>query len=184
VFQKCHESHYWGEERPSLSYYDLLYQGREVYSQQACPSTVSSTTKPTWTKLGPLRRDAVAQSSDSSFYDSETYIHDKCSHKTDIRELPYIVWRERNQQDATNQMFIIKRLSQHVSGIIMSIIRRKVPCTTAYGVVHWLCRLVGCGCVELRRKHCALCEGYCSTGRHLVGFSLFTLPPWRKVTGT
>ena len=33
-------------------------------------------------------------------------------------------WRERNQQDATNLMFIIKLLSQHVSGIIMSIIRR------------------------------------------------------------
>ena len=29
------------------------------------------------------------------------------------------MWRERNQQDATSQMFIIKRLSQHVSGIIM-----------------------------------------------------------------
>ena len=33
------------------------------------------------------------------------------------------VKRERNQQDATNLMFIIK-LSQHVSGIIMPIIRR------------------------------------------------------------
>ena len=30
-------------------------------------------------------------------------------------------WIERNQQDATNLMFIIK-LSQHVSGIIMPII--------------------------------------------------------------
>ena len=28
-------------------------------------------------------------------------------------------WRERNQQDATNPMFIIKLLSQHVSGITM-----------------------------------------------------------------
>jgi len=30
--------------------------------------------------------------------------------------------RERNQQDATNLMFIIKLLSQHVSGIIIIII--------------------------------------------------------------
>ena len=33
-------------------------------------------------------------------------------------------WRERDQQDATNLMFIIKLLSQHVSGIIKPIIRR------------------------------------------------------------
>jgi len=45
---------------------------------------------------------------------------------------------ERNQQDATNLMFIMKLLSQHVSGIIMPIIRRTRPCTTAYGVPHWL----------------------------------------------
>jgi len=32
-------------------------------------------------------------------------------------------------------MFIIKRLSQHVLGIIMTIIRRTRPCTTAYGVL-------------------------------------------------
>ena len=48
------------------------------------------------------------------------------------------VKREKNQQDATNLMFIIKLLSQHVSGIIMSIIRRKRVCTAAYGVLHWL----------------------------------------------
>ena len=34
------------------------------------------------------------------------------------------VKRERDQQDATSLMFIIKLLSQHVSGIIMPIIRR------------------------------------------------------------
>jgi hypothetical protein len=45
--------------------------------------------------------------------------------------------RERNQQDATNLMFIIKLLSQHVSGIIMPIIRRRRVCTFAYGVLHW-----------------------------------------------
>ena len=32
-------------------------------------------------------------------------------------------------------MFIIK-LSQHVSGIIMPIIRRTIVCTPAYGVLH------------------------------------------------
>ena len=47
-------------------------------------------------------------------------------------------WRERNQQYAINLMFIIKLLSQHVSGIIMPIIRRTRVCTAAYGVLHWL----------------------------------------------
>ena len=71
---------------------------------------------------------------------------------------PYIMnigWRERNQLDATNLMFIIKLLSQHVSGIIMPIIMRTVPCTTAYGVLHWLCWLWFCGAGS--------CERYCST---------------------
>ena len=36
-------------------------------------------------------------------------------------------------------------LSQHVSGTIMPIIRRTRPCTTAYGVQHWLCWLWLCG---------------------------------------
>ena len=49
------------------------------------------------------------------------------------------VKREKNQQDATNLMFIIKLLSQHVSGIIMPIIRRKRVCTATYGVLDWLC---------------------------------------------
>jgi len=49
-----------------------------------------------------------------------------------------------NQQDATNPMFIIKLLFQHVSGIIMPIIRRTRPCITAYGVLHWLCWLWLC----------------------------------------
>ena len=35
-------------------------------------------------------------------------------------------WRERNQQDATNLMFIVKRISQHVSGIIMPIFRMDI----------------------------------------------------------
>jgi len=61
-------------------------------------------------------------------------------------------WREINQQYATNPMFIIKLTSQHVSSIIMPIIRRTRPCITAYGVLHWLC------CLWL----CELCEGYCS----------------------
>jgi len=34
-------------------------------------------------------------------------------------------------------MFIIKLLSQHISGIIMPIIRRSRVCTAAYGVLHW-----------------------------------------------
>jgi hypothetical protein len=43
-------------------------------------------------------------------------------------------WRE-NQQDASNQMFILKYLSQHVSGIIIPIFRRTRLCTTAYAVI-------------------------------------------------
>jgi hypothetical protein len=50
-----------------------------------------------------------------------------------------------NQQDATNSMFNIKLLSQHVSGIIMPIIRRVRPCPTACGVPHWVCWLWSCG---------------------------------------
>ena len=56
-----------------------------------------------------------------------------------------IGWRERNQQDATNLMFITKLLSRHVSGIIMPIIRRTSVCTAAYGVLHWLWSLWLCG---------------------------------------
>jgi len=48
-------------------------------------------------------------------------------------------------------MFIIKLLSQHVSGIIMPIIRRIRPCPTACGV---LPGCVGCGLVDLRREPC------------------------------
>ena len=41
------------------------------------------------------------------------------------------VKREKTQQDATNLIFIMKLLSQHVSGIIMPIIRRTSVCTAA-----------------------------------------------------
>ena len=46
-------------------------------------------------------------------------------------------WRERNQHDATNLVFIIKLLSQHVWGIIMPIFRRTRLNITAYGVLHY-----------------------------------------------
>ena len=49
--------------------------------------------------------------------------------------------KRENQQDATNLMFIIKLMSQHVLGIIMLIIRRIRLCPTACGVLHWLCWL-------------------------------------------
>ena len=52
---------------------------------------------------------------------------------------------ERNQQDATNLVFIIKLLFQHVSGIIMPIFRRARLFITAYDVLHWLCWLWLCG---------------------------------------
>jgi len=42
--------------------------------------------------------------------------------------------KRENQQDTTNSMFIIKLLSQQVSGIIMPIIRRTRPCHTASSV--------------------------------------------------
>ena len=63
-------------------------------------------------------------------------------------------WREINQQDAAKPMFIIKLLSQHVSGIIMPIVRRTRSCITAYGVL--LSVIVWSWVVT-----CALCEGYC-----------------------
>ena len=44
-----------------------------------------------------------------------------------------------------NLMFIIDHLAQHVSGIIMPIVRRTRLCTTTYGVQHWLCWLWSCG---------------------------------------
>ena len=47
-------------------------------------------------------------------------------------------WRERNQQDATYLVFIIKLLSQHVSGIIMPIFRRTRLCTTCTHPTHHL----------------------------------------------
>ena len=50
--------------------------------------------------------------------------------------------KRENQQDAANSMFITKFLSQHVSGIIMPIIRRIRPCPTACGV---LPGCLGCG---------------------------------------
>jgi len=49
-----------------------------------------------------------------------------------------------------------KFLSQHVSGIIMPIIRRIRLCPTACGVLPGA--VVGCGLVDLRRELCALCE--------------------------
>jgi len=64
------------------------------------------------------------------------------------------VKREKST-DATNLMFIIKLLSQHVSGIIMPIIRRTRP-VLLHMVFCTVC--AGCGCVELGRKLCALCE--------------------------
>ena len=59
-------------------------------------------------------------------------------------------WREWNQQDATNLMFIIILLSQHVCGIITPIIRRTRVCTAS----------------------CVHCESYCSTTAVLVYFGL------------
>ena len=63
-------------------------------------------------------------------------------------------WREReNEQDATNLIFMFQLLSKHVSGIIMPIIRRTIPCMTAYGVPHWWWWVASLNieaCVDLR----------------------------------
>ena len=45
-------------------------------------------------------------------------------------------WERENQQDATIRC-LLSTLSQHVSGIIMHIIRRIRPCVTACGVLRW-----------------------------------------------
>ena len=42
-------------------------------------------------------------------------------------------------------MFIIRLLSQHFSGIIIPVVRRKRMYTAAYGVLHWLWWLWLCG---------------------------------------
>ena len=62
-------------------------------------------------------------------------------------------------------MFIIKRLSQHVSGIIMPIIRRTRP-VLLHMVFCTGC--AGCGCVQLRRKLCVYYQTSISTcfGHH------------------
>ena len=49
------------------------------------------------------------------------------SSQTQVQSYNAVGWREINKQDAINPMFIIKLLSQHVSGIIMTIIRRTRP---------------------------------------------------------
>ena len=65
-----------------------------------------------------------------------------------------IRWRERTNKMQLIRCLLSNFLSQHVSGIIMPIIRRIRPCPTACGGVLPGC--VGCGLVEL----CALCESY------------------------
>ena len=80
--------------------------------------------------------------------------------------------KRQNQQGATTSMFIITLLSQHVSGIIMSIIRRTRPCINAYGV---LLGCVGCGLVELRREQCALCESLKCDNKHRITCILLVL---------
>jgi len=58
--------------------------------------------------------------------------------------------RERSQQDATNLLFIVKLLSQHVSDIIMPILGEQI-CVLPH--------MMFCtGCVKLERELCALCE--------------------------
>ena len=69
------------------------------------------------------------------------------SHLEGQRKQSYhLGWRERKQQDATNLMFIVKRLSQHL-GIFrhLPIFRWTRLCTAAYGVLHRLCWLWLCG---------------------------------------
>jgi len=86
--------------------------------------------------------------------------------------------KRENQQDATNSMFIIKLLSQHVSDIIMPIIRRIRPCPAACGVLP-VC--VGCmHCVHT--AHDAAPQHHSQphpthTGRtpHAAGHGLFLL---------
>ena len=56
-------------------------------------------------------------------------------------------------------MFIIKLLSEYVSGIIMPISGHQ-DCILPHMVFCTGC--AGCGCVQLGRELCALCEGYCS----------------------
>jgi hypothetical protein len=55
------------------------------------------------------------------------------------------------------QMFILVRLNQHVSGIIMPIVRR----TDYVNNCMWcMPGCVGCSSAELRHELCALCESW------------------------
>ena len=78
-------------------------------------------------------------------------------------------------------MFIIKLLSQHVSGIIMPIIRRPRVCTAAYGVLHWFWWLWLCGAgtqavctVKVAIRPLVEGEGYCSNRGRIVTFTVHT----------
>ena len=70
--------------------------------------------------------------------------------------LHFVGCREINQQDATYPMFIIKLLSQHVSGYITTIIRRTRPYITDFwcsalvvlAVVVWSCVVSCVHCVS------------------------------------
>ena len=87
--------------------------------------------------------------------------------------LAVVLWSY--QQDATNSMFNIKLLSQHVSGIIMPIIRRIRPCPTACGV---LPGCVGCGWLlscGAPQDHSQPQPTHPGTTPHAVGHSLILL---------
>jgi len=81
-------------------------------------------------KLGSLRSPEKLQSFTADLTRSNTYFIVWIDIST------YVGWRERNQHDATNLMFNIKLLSQHVSGIIVSINRRTRVWPASYGVLH------------------------------------------------
>ena len=59
-------------------------------------------------------------------------------------------------------------VSQHVSGIIMPIFKRKKPCVTAYGVLRWFCWMWLVAVVGRCLVGCEQCEGFCSTLRGLI----------------
>jgi len=80
------------------------------------------------------------------------------------------VERERERERETKKMQLIRYL---LSNFYLNMFRTLL-CPSSGEQDRVLLHMVfctgctGCGCVELRRELCALCEGYCSTHLHTV----------------
>ena len=92
-----------------------------------------------------------------------------------------IRWRERTNKMQLIRCLLSNFLSQHISGIIMPIIRRIRPCPTACGV---LPGCVGCGWLwSCGAASWAVCSAH-SSRRILLVYLSSPYVPWCTVTRT